>query len=193
MFSRFGRSCLKMNARWFKLHRVVQSLGLVLTCVALIIMIIDHHNTGTDHFSTTHGKVGLALMIVAVCQPLNAFLRPHPKPKSTFRLMWEVIHKTFGYSAVVIAAWNAFGGLESEWWSEYGDVHDDLLNVLRALVLIICISVILLLFNEARVLGKNGGEGDSLGYYRMKEGLDEDEEDGSVLRNSSGSNAPQGV
>ena len=159
LFSRFGRECLKTNGRWFKLHRAVQSLGLVATCVALIVMIAYHHGTDEDHFSTTHGKVGLALMIVAVCQPLNALLRPHPKPKTTPRLVWEVVHKTCGYASVVIAAWNAFGGLESEWWSEHEDVHDDLLNVLRALVVVVCFSVLCLLFSEARALGKECGSG----------------------------------
>jgi len=154
--SRFGRGWFKETTGfWFHMHRVVQSAGLLATCVALVVMIVDHHKTGTDHFSTTHGKVGLSMMIIAICQPLNAFLRPHPSPKTLARRVWEGLHKTCGYASVVISVWNAFGGLESIWWSGYETTHDVLFNTLWSLVGLTSFAALALFVLEAKDLAQN--------------------------------------
>ena len=160
--SRFGRGWMKeRKGFWFQLHRTIQSAGLVATCVALGIMIADHHRTDTAHFSTTHGKVGLAMMVIAVSQPLNAFFRPHPAHVKSFsRRAWEGLHKTCGYASVLISVWNAFGGLDSIWWNGYSNVHDALFKTLWTLIGLVSVASLALFVLEIKDLA-NAKRGDA--------------------------------
>ena len=48
---------------WFKLHRVVQSVGLVFTLIALAVAIAMVAEEGEEHFGGVHGRLGLAVTI----------------------------------------------------------------------------------------------------------------------------------
>jgi len=58
--------------------------------------------------SYTHGVFGMIVMTFGILQPFNAIIRPHPPEKGEVkkvkRLIWEIIHKTSGYIAVLLAA-----------------------------------------------------------------------------------------
>ena len=92
------------------------------------------------------------MMVVAISQPLNAFLRPHPDPKTLSRRVWEGIHKTSGYASVLISVWNAFVGLESNWWYGYESTHDVIYNVLWVLIGCVSLAAVALFILEARAL-----------------------------------------
>jgi len=94
---------------WFKLHRGIQMLGLLLAIIGWIIALVNFtvfQDVGFRNYQ--HGICGMVVMILGILQPLNALLRPHaPKsddePKTTKRHYWEIWHKISGYSAVLLA------------------------------------------------------------------------------------------
>ena len=53
-----------------------------------------------------HGSMGMATMALGLMQPINAFFRPHPSgpdgAPSARRRAWERLHKTSGYTAVLL-------------------------------------------------------------------------------------------
>jgi hypothetical protein len=106
LFARFFKH--RPNSLWFKIHRVLQSVGLFLSIVGWIIALRNFNvfeDRGYDSYR--HGVLGMVTMTLGCLQPLNAILRPHPtkegEEKTTARLVWELLHKSTGYIAVLLA------------------------------------------------------------------------------------------
>jgi hypothetical protein len=57
--------------------------------------------TKGEHFTSTHSRLGLAVIIAGALQPLNALFRP--APDAAKRWLWNILHKGMGYFAVVAA------------------------------------------------------------------------------------------
>jgi hypothetical protein len=109
-FARFAKSL--PNAAWFKVHRVIMPLGLLLALggfIAALLMV------QTNKFKTGHAFIGVVVMVLGLLQPINAALRPHPpgpgERKTCKRLAFEIIHRYSGRFALVLAAVNMFIGL----------------------------------------------------------------------------------
>ncbi len=84
--ARFTKT-LKPGAKvpvWFQYHRIIQSVGL---CFALVGFIMALTMVDGDHFMRPHQRLGLAVMIVGLLQPMNALIRPHPQPRTRMRLV----------------------------------------------------------------------------------------------------------
>jgi len=97
------------DGMWFKLHRGIQTLGLLLALLGWIIALVNF-NVFKDYglVNYQHGICGMTVMILGLLQPLNALLRPHgpaspSDDKSKHRIMWELWHKTSGWVAVGLA------------------------------------------------------------------------------------------
>lgn len=96
------------NGLWFKIHRAVQSLGLVCTIAGFIIALVnfDVFSSGGG-ISFIHGCLGATTMTLGLFQPLNAFIRPHPNQEgqepNKLRTIWEIVHKSSGYGACLLA------------------------------------------------------------------------------------------
>jgi len=93
---------------WFHLHRGCQCLGLVLALAGWILALSQFSvfSTGGTRTSFLHACLGCTVMSLGLLQPLNALLRPHKDtdaPRSTMRFAWELLHKSFGYVAVVLS------------------------------------------------------------------------------------------
>eukprot|EP00041_Stephanoeca_diplocostata_P030338 m.916659 g.916659 ORF g.916659 m.916659 type:complete len:150 (+) comp23737_c0_seq10:102-551(+) len=90
---------------WFKMHRAVQCLGITLAVAGFAVIVAAVSNESLAHFAVSHAKIGLAIMVFGVLQPLNAFIRPHPAEghKPFWRMLWETVHKGLGYVAVLLA------------------------------------------------------------------------------------------
>ena len=98
---------------WFKVHRAMMCAGLLCTVIGfgLIVPAI----LGSGHFKFAHGAIGLVVVILALLQPVNAVLRPHkPSPgeeRSVGRLIWEILHRWSGRTAVLLGLINCILGV----------------------------------------------------------------------------------
>ncbi len=81
----FDCACQMKPALWFQLHRAIQTTGLIFAIVGFI-MALSFVSKG-NHFTATHHKLGLTVMIIGLLQPLNAFIRPHPTPRTVMRMV----------------------------------------------------------------------------------------------------------
>jgi len=91
--------------RWYAAHRAVQTIGLVVACVGLVLVFAFPEEFGP--IDTAHGATGFAVMGLGLAQPLNALARPHApaanEAKAATRAVWEGIHKGAGYAALLLA------------------------------------------------------------------------------------------
>lgn len=97
------------NALWFKVHRILQPLGLLIALIGWSIALKNFKVLGssTRDKAYSHAVCGTTAMCLGLLQPFNALVRPKlPKEdedKSTLRVVWEVIHKGLGYVAIILA------------------------------------------------------------------------------------------
>ena len=97
------------NALWFKIHRIMQIFGLVVAICGWAVALAEFDVfVGPGTGSYNHGVLGMTVMILGLLQPLNALIRPHPpeagEKRPLKRLIWEIVHKSSGYIAVILAA-----------------------------------------------------------------------------------------
>lgn len=93
---------------WFKLHRGIQFLGLLLAVIGWAIALVNFNvfmDVGFNNYR--HGICGMVVMVLGLLQPINALIRPHApendEAKTTKRFLWEIWHKSSGYGAVLLA------------------------------------------------------------------------------------------
>jgi len=108
---------------WFKLHKIFNYTGWCAQLIGFAMGVWHAEANAGGHFGSyevestsvhTHTYTGLVIVILATQQPLNAFLRPHASPghaKSTARWIFEIVHKSSGYSAVLLGVFNCFLGI----------------------------------------------------------------------------------
>eukprot|EP00416_Gambierdiscus_australes_P035926 CAMPEP_0171111160 /NCGR_PEP_ID=MMETSP0766_2-20121228/74084_1 /TAXON_ID=439317 /ORGANISM="Gambierdiscus australes, Strain CAWD 149" /LENGTH=380 /DNA_ID=CAMNT_0011573119 /DNA_START=149 /DNA_END=1291 /DNA_ORIENTATION=- len=100
---------------WFAGHRILQSTGVILQLLGFFFALLWKK---AAHFKLPHEIIGLVVVVIGTCQPLNAFARnlscighPHPDgTRSAARKAWEVLHKGLGYGAVLLGMINAVLG-----------------------------------------------------------------------------------
>ena len=109
-------------ARWFPAHWQIQLCGQLAALVGVVIVLATRP-AGVAHFATAHERLGLAVFLVGLLQPLLASKcvrpakAPGPEPQPRARAAWEAVHKTAGYGGVVAAAAAVFLGLAQARWS----------------------------------------------------------------------------
>lgn len=102
-FAKHSKSMPCGTPIWFQVHRIAQTLGLLCTVAGVVVIIVFQDDNKVDHFRVTHSRLGLAILIAAWLQPVNACFRGHKTPKSTRRRVWEFVHKGIGYLAVLLS------------------------------------------------------------------------------------------
>jgi len=118
IFSSAFRSFLPKGPIWFKIHRGVQASVVVIDLIGFIIAIVFTAQNGNPHFANPHMIIGLCVTILAILQPVNAWFRAHPPSdgwpggeKPTKRVVWEWIHKGFGYITWILGCVTVMLGL----------------------------------------------------------------------------------
>ena len=135
---RFWRAAMP-NGRWYKAHRAVQSVGVLLSLIGVAIAIAM--TPAGFHFDGLHKAGGLVVTILALVQPVLAIFRPHkpgPGEKPSFlRVAWRLKHAILGYTLCALALVQTFTGVPLSYGLEfmYG-IHGGLLGVVAILALV---------------------------------------------------------
>ena len=142
---------------WFKVHRIMQTSGtllLVIGCAAAFANV-------RVHFNGTHQNLGLAVLILAVLQILNAVFRPSKKvdednPSSMSRYMWELLHKNLGRLVIVLAWINVFLGVRllEDWYITSPALTTGLISV-QATIIVLLTLVAFWRYMKARNIKKD--------------------------------------
>ena len=79
------KGCFSDGA-WFKIHMILQISGFSLALCGFIVIVVTKVVAKDPHFSGPHARLGLAVTIMSIVQPVWGLLRPHgaepgqPKP-----------------------------------------------------------------------------------------------------------------
>lgn len=109
LIARFGK---KLEAKvggkplWFAAHRVLMPTAAALTLggfVTAVVMVGSENRA-----ATTHAAMGYVVFCLAMLQPFNAVLRPHPGER--WRQAWECLHKGQGHALWILGLWTGVLG-----------------------------------------------------------------------------------
>ncbi|KNE71661.1 hypothetical protein AMAG_16216 [Allomyces macrogynus ATCC 38327] len=102
---------------WFPIHRALLTLVVVLTLIAFAIAVAA---TDGAHFSSIHGALGLAVVVLSVMQALLGVAIDKWFDPTRSRAPWhDKLHWVLGYIVAVLAPANVFLGhfaIESATW-----------------------------------------------------------------------------
>jgi hypothetical protein len=104
LLSRYGQYRLKW---WFEAHLALQVLGVITSTIGVAIA-FNKFDALNDEM--THTKLGVAIMVLVWVQVLLSVIRP--KRGKVSRVPWYFIHWLFGTTAVLLAWYNIFKGLD---------------------------------------------------------------------------------
>lgn len=112
-------ACLRQNQwklggvpLWFQGHRWLMSVGVLLQLLGFVFILLWKK---AGHFRLPHEIIGLVVVVLGCLQPLVAQLRHlkavgHPDHPGPWRRAWELLHKSIGYTAVVLGLANVVLG-----------------------------------------------------------------------------------
>lgn len=105
--ARFGRG---WGPRWFAWHRALQTAGTVLQLAGAVVAVLMVQAAKLS--ALPHAALGVAVAVLGMQQPVNAWFRPHPpEARTRARIWWERWHKNAGRCAVCLGLANPFWGL----------------------------------------------------------------------------------
>lgn len=160
--ARYGQA-VQPKGWWFKMHRGIQSVGLIIAVIAFGLAIDMVQEKSSDlHFVRAHHQLGLAVMIVGLLQPINAFIRPHVPPagsaKSTPRRVWEFAHKNLGRLAIIGGFCNVVIGLNLDATKIHGDFQVAL-SVIYYLIFVAAMALVVLKIRGLKQLVRSDSTG----------------------------------
>jgi len=122
------------NTLWLKVHQGMACAALVTMCIGLAVAIAEEWKD-ERHLRSTHSKMGVATLVLAAVNPINAYFRPPKKDDddSTLprvsklelllrnvrrlwrerRLQWEIGHRVVAIVGMILAIITLFSGLDS--------------------------------------------------------------------------------
>lgn len=97
----------------FQLHRILQTVGLVLATAGFFIAVVNFDSLPSGD---AHKRLGIVTMVLGWVQPLNALVRPHPpeagERPSVLRCAWQFLHRGLGWAAVSLAVSTIIRGIQ---------------------------------------------------------------------------------
>jgi len=119
---------------WFLAHRGLQVLAVLLVIISFAIAVSAVPSS--NHFGGTHGRLGLALFLIALQQPIMAILARH----TAARQAWRVSHFFFAYLLLIAGTFNIFKGLEE---AEEGHLSNNTVDKLQGFAIFGVVLVVL--------------------------------------------------
>ena len=142
IFSSFHRNLYKnYGDLWFSIHLVCQILCLVLQLIGLTLIMIAHKKSKDSifpKFTDLHEGYGFIIIIVSILQPINAIFKGKPNDNTKKRKIWELIHKTFGYFALISSPVIAGLGIKK--------ISDNFALLLTHIIYVIILFIIFIIF-----------------------------------------------
>ncbi|XP_055830755.1 cytochrome b561, DM13 and DOMON domain-containing protein At5g54830 [Solanum dulcamara] len=133
---------------WFQIHVYLQYSGLSIVFLGFLFAVAELRGLS---FSSLHVKFGMLAIVLAIAQPINAYLRPK-KPGaeeevSSKRRVWEYIHVIVGRGAIVVGIAALITGMK-----HLGERYDDedVHRLMWALILWILVGVLTVIYLEYR-------------------------------------------
>jgi len=84
------------------MERAIPRAAMALAVAGWVIALVHFRPVGSANAKlAAHGICGTVVMVLGLLQPLNAVVRPHKGAQR--RLLWEVVHKGSGWTALVLA------------------------------------------------------------------------------------------
>ena len=110
--ARFGRG---LGPLWFTLHWMLQVAGVVLMFAAFIVGILMNQSSpfAISLSARPHAVIGLLVVVLGLQQAVNGCARPHVTkgvPPTTYRRVWEIVHKVGGRVMLLLGIINPFWG-----------------------------------------------------------------------------------
>ncbi|XP_011069702.1 cytochrome b561, DM13 and DOMON domain-containing protein At5g54830 [Sesamum indicum] len=146
---------------WFRIHVYLQYSGLAIVFLGFLFAVAELRGLT---FDSVHVKFGMLAILLAVAQPVNAYLRPkkpaNGEETSKTRLIWEYTHIIIGRCAIVVGVAALISGMK-HLGERYGDENVNGLSwALIVWLLIGALTVIYLEYNEmkkrrGRILGRS--------------------------------------
>lgn len=111
----------KMDPFWFHAHKCFQVLGLAIAFTGWMVALMnfaplfgksveaDPIGGTASNDKVSHYCMGMLVMAMGIAQPFNAMVRPSKGEHRRF--VWEVLHKGFGWAAIVLASATIFLGI----------------------------------------------------------------------------------
>ncbi|KAG6516909.1 cytochrome b561, DM13 and DOMON domain-containing protein At5g54830-like [Zingiber officinale] len=98
---------------WYQLHVYLQYSGIVIMLLGLLFAAAELRGF---YLSIVHVKFGVAAILLACAQPINAYLRPKKPTEeemaSSKRTIWEYFHVITGRSAIVVGVAALISGMK---------------------------------------------------------------------------------
>ncbi|KAF3663134.1 Cytochrome, and DOMON domain-containing protein [Capsicum annuum] len=132
---------------WFQIHVYLQYSGLSIVFLGFLFAVAELRGLS---FSSLHVKFGMLAVVLAIAQPINAYLRPK-KPGageevSSKRRLWEYAHVIVGRGAIVVGIAALITGMK-----HLGERYDEEVNKLMwALILWILAGALTAIYLEYR-------------------------------------------
>lgn len=133
---------------WFKIHVYLQYCGLAIVLLGLLFAVAELRGL---HIGSVHVKFGLAAIVLACMQPINAYFRPkrptNGEDTPCERIMWEYFHVIVGRCSILIGVAALISGMK-QLGERYGD--EDVRGLDWVLIMWFLIGALLVLYLEYR-------------------------------------------
>lgn len=161
--------------QWYQIHVYLQYSGIAIILLGVLFAAAELRGF---FVTSVHVKFGLTAIILALVQPINAYMRPK-KPAngevaSRNRIIWEYFHVITGRCAIAVGIVALYTGMK-HLGHRYGD--EDAERLTWALIVWVLIGVVLALYLEYLEVKEKRRDTNSL---RSNWVLGNDEEDDSV-------------
>jgi hypothetical protein len=144
---------------WFKVHRVFQYGGVLLSLIGIII---GYVMVGTDQFRVVgHSVLGTFILLFSVTQVIVAFFRPHKENVGVItksRMLFELFHHWNGRFLVIMAIIQIYLGIYA---IGYDQTHG---WVIPFFTVVIVLAIVVVIFLEVAKKFKERRDEDKEGY-----------------------------